>query len=157
MNRRTLTLLAAGTVLCWSSLGSLRAADSFFQRMSPFRHMRHDNAVVPATTHAQLQPATEGLNRRGIHSPIDPELRQQRQQAHINGGPLGERTEAGQPPTLEELRAHLLVRGIDPDRLDARFARMQEARANGLRKGRLNRRTASTTLSNLAKKLWRRE
>jgi hypothetical protein len=31
-------------------------------------------------------------------------------------------------PTLEEMRAYLLSRGIDPDRLDARFARMPQGK-----------------------------
>jgi hypothetical protein len=57
---------------------------------------------------------------------------EQRRWARGNGGWLGERANAGRPPTLEELRAHLISRGIDPVSIDQRIARIREARRRGL-------------------------
>ena len=126
MRRRLLVVLAAWMAVSLVGVADLKAADSFFQRMSPDRYTRSASPTLPAATHGQLQPAAEGLNRRGIHAPIDPQLQHSRWR-RVDGVSLDEQIVPRWKPTLEELRAHLLARGIDPDRLDARFARVPEA------------------------------
>jgi hypothetical protein len=125
MRDRAIALVAAWLAASLSGLTALQAADSFFQRMSPFQYMRDDNAALPASTHEQMQPATEGLNRRGIHAPIDPQL-QHRQWRRTDGVLLKDHLEPRRSPTVEQLGPYLSARSIDPQKLDARFARLPQ-------------------------------
>ena len=46
------------------------------------------------------------------------------------GGPFGERTPAGNPPTVDELRAHLLARGVNPAIVDRQAERLASQRGD---------------------------
>ncbi|MHB8864740.1 MAG: hypothetical protein ACYC6N_20225 [Pirellulaceae bacterium] len=136
MTRRTGLAIVAGTLVALFGVTNVTAQDGFWERTSPFRFMRSRTTTAPPSAPGPLEVAEPGLARRQIRPPTaDGPQFERREQAHANGGWLGDRSETGQPPTLEELRAHLISRGIDPDRLDERIARMREARAHGLKTG----------------------
>ena len=106
--------------------------DDSISRTGALRQQHEYRARVRAgwneTTEGDLDPlrarfaeqsnTTAAVNQRSLRA----------YQAQQNGGWLGQRTEAGNPPTLEELRAHLLSRGVDPASVEQRFARMAAAR-----------------------------
>jgi len=116
-------VLAWASVVCAAEFSQLSAQDSFFQHMTPFRYMRPGTAPLPASTHEQIQPAADGLNRRGIHAPVDPQL-QHRQWRRADGVALSDSFEARRAPTLDDLNSYFFARSVDTNRLDTRFARV---------------------------------
>ncbi len=119
---------------------ALQQQQQYRQRFDIGREDVSDTHVDPLRSRfAERSIDTAAIDQRAVRA----------DQAQENGGPLGERTAAGTPPTMEELRAHLLSRGIDPTLVDQRIARMTAARENGQRVGRDGNATTQPNLNQI--------